>query len=470
MTAPPLPHPACDAVYELTPADGNATSRTNLQFVLFYETGGECPRARVGAAMRQAFYETLARYPILYGRIELAEAADGATARVVVRRDALDACMPRYDEVAVEERVADIRRARYGWDAWPPALLRVCVVRRPDTEAPLVQCVVTWHPDGVGLLFSVDHSVADGVGVDILLNQWARAVRSPAAAPDVEPDFDHVALFDDLRRGQQPDDSDWFVRYVDAVDLEQKRGHHPTGAILNSDPRTPQEVERALRADVRAVRVTPDALRRLQEDAHSESGGGGRHIPAIRLAYALFWQRYTAALRAAAPERQGDCLLNVVHSARHLVGRPHYIGNAVCPVYMQLAAEELAAQPLWRIAERVGERMHSVSRAQWLATTLLMQDPRRFAKLLTVFGSPANCQLTVSNISRLRFFDADFGFGAPVHATLYPMLIPGFATWMPLGPDGGLHILWNLPAPVAAHLEADPLFTRYAEILPASHV
>ncbi|KAJ2304251.1 hypothetical protein IWW55_002521 [Coemansia sp. RSA 2706] len=457
-----------NAVYELTPMDGNPSSRANLQFVLFYKTAG-CQRNAASAQLRAAYYQALSHYPILYGRLERTadERTGCASVQVVVAKETRAECMPSYSEYAVSERISNIQAADYNWAAWPAQLLSICPVRRPAADSqkddPLVQCVVTWHADGLGLLISVDHSIADGVGIDILLNQWAGAARaaiSSAQDPDPKPelpvDFDHAALYAELRH-EQPQ-ADWFVRHVDSVDLAQAPGE--TGAIMDSDPRSPRDVELALRANVHALRVTPAALERLYADTCPADA----HVPVIRLAYALMWQRYTVAA-APAPSADSQCFLNVIHSARHLVGRPHYIGNAVCPVYMQQTSAQLHAAATGQLAQTIGRRMHAVTAPQWLAALQMLQDPQAYAKFLTVFANPHARQLTVSNISRLRFFAADFGFGPPVHATVYPMLIPGFATWLPLGASGGLHILWSMPAQVAERLRNDKVLTRYADFL-----
>ncbi|KAJ2793369.1 hypothetical protein H4R20_006558 [Coemansia guatemalensis] len=172
-----------------------------------------------------------------------------------------------------------------------------------------------------------------------------------------------------------------------------------------------------------------------------------------------------SAQRDEAAESSPQCFLNVIHSARHLVDRPHYIGNTVCPVYMQQKAAEMQKMTVRQLAEQIGQQMHAVTRARWLGSMLMLQDAHRYRKFLTVFASPSAKQLTVSNISRLGFFDVDFGFGAPVHVTVYPALIPGFATWLPLGVSGGLHILWNMSDSAAARLRSDPQFTRYVDFL-----
>ncbi|KAJ1729617.1 hypothetical protein LPJ61_003434 [Coemansia biformis] len=466
----PLPQFA-DAVYDLTPADGNPASRANLQFVLFYRTA-ENVKHRVSASLREAFYRVLTRYPILFGRIERctkghSSSSSSAPAHVVVSKNPPAECMPRYEEIDVGESIEDIQRADYNWAAWPPALLSICPVRRPSTETqaddPLVWCIVTWHKDGMGILFSVDHSVTDGVGIDILLNQWAHAVRDPPAEANVVVDYDHASVFEGLSRDEP--ESDWFVRHIDSVDLSKTQG--ACGAILESDPRSAREVELALFANVHSVRITPEAMERLHSDATKEDRqtGGAKHVSLIRLAYALVWQRYTLALQEVAPWEGSDCLLNIIHSVRHLVDRPHYIGNAVCPVYMKHSAAALRDMSLCQIAETIGNHMHSVTGPQWLAFLLMLQDSDRYAKFLTVFASPESRQLSVSNISRLGFFGVDFGFGIPAHVTVYPMMVPGFATWLPLSGSGGLHIVWNMTDAVAARLKNDPLFTRYADLL-----
>ncbi|KAJ2614819.1 hypothetical protein H4S08_001521 [Coemansia sp. RSA 1365] len=378
----------------------------------------------------------------------------------------------------VNELVEDIQQANYNWAMWPAPLLSICPIRRPADglrgECPLVQCVITRHTDGMGILLSVDHSIADGIGIEILLKQWSGIARNSTTTskPPLPVDYDHKSLYEKLRT-ETPED-DWFVQHVDSVNLDM--APKESGAISDSDPREPQQVEFAMRANVRALRMTPESLKRLYQDATNEAEADQQtHIPVIRLAYALIWQRYMAALsseeedgvmqRDDKAECSQQCFLNVIHSARHLVGRPYYIGNTVCPVYMQQKAAEMQKMTVSKLAVQIGQHMHAVTRARWLGSMLMLQDANRYRKFLTVFANPSAKQLTVSNISRLGFFEVDFGFGAPVHATVYPALIPGFATWLPLGVSGGLHILWNMSDSAAARLRSDPLFTQYVDFL-----
>ncbi|KAJ2770962.1 hypothetical protein IWQ57_002424 [Coemansia nantahalensis] len=464
-----LPQPRFrDAVYEITPADGCPASRANLQLVLFYRTPGNL-RQQMSTRLREAFYRTMARYPIFYGRMERGGAggASQAIARVVVDGSVSDECIPRYEDVDVETRVEDIQSAHYNWATWPPALLSVCPVRQPPAEGkaddPLVQCVVTWHADGMCFMISVDHWVVDGVGLNVVLNEWAQAMRDPQAVSNAEGDFDHASIYDSIR-SCEPEPT-LFVRYVDAVDLSKIKS--ASEAILSADPRSPREVELSLRSNVHSVRMTSESMERLRRDAMQESGLAGeeRQVSRIRLAYALMWQRYMSAVQEDGVPDGTLGLLNVVHSARHLVDRPQYTGNCVCPVYMTRALGELTRMPLYQLADEIGKQIQNVSKPQWLAAVLMIQDPERYAKFITVFANPDSRQLTVSNISQSRLFDVDFGFGAPVHVTVYPMLIPGFSAWLPLTAAGGLHILWNMTAAVAARLKNDPVFTRYAELL-----
>ncbi|KAJ1718855.1 hypothetical protein LPJ53_006267, partial [Coemansia erecta] len=347
-------------------------------------------------------------------------------------------------------------------------LLSIPVIRERLHEVPLAQCVVTWHPDGMGLLFSVDHSVADGVGVDILLRQWAGLARSGGLVLPV--DFDHAEMYAELD-GVAPQEDHWFVRHVDGVELpraaeteaeaEAAEGSKECSAILDSDPRTPRQVEQAMRRNVHCFTMTPAQLQRLQSDCDGQ-------LPAIRLAYALFWQRYMQALGASSSSSsssQEPTLVNIIHSTRNLINRPHYIGNAVCPVYIRLGAAELAGMSVAEVAGEIGRHMHMQTKGAWAALLQLMQDPGRYSKFLTVFGNPEAKQMSLSNISRLRFFDADFGFGAPRFVSVYPALIPGFATWMPLGPDGGLRILWNISDAAFERMASDKMLAEYVDVV-----
>ncbi|KAJ2819278.1 hypothetical protein FBU31_005589 [Coemansia sp. 'formosensis'] len=448
-----------NGIHELTLLDGNPNSRANLQFVFFYQSKTDSLRQKMSAPMRVAFYEAMSHYPIMYGELQRQDKG----VRIVVSDDSQHALKPRYDEYDVTERVADIAAANYNWALWPKELLSVCPMRPTygsAAELPLVHVVMTWHPDGMGFLVSIDHSVIDGVGMGTLLNQWASIVREGRISLPV--DTDHVAVYQDLVSSVKDMQGDWFIDYVDSLPevsapvISKKTDDNL--AFYEMDPRSPRQVELAMRQTTHSMRVTPEAMQRLLDDSPQPAS-------AIRLAYALMWQRYIAAMSTSANSPDQMCLINVIHSSRHLVDRPYYIGNAVCPVYSQRALDDLITSPTRVVAQDIGRNMHAVTGSQWLAFTQMISDPVRQAKFYTVFANPSALQLTISNISRVPFFGVDFGFGAPCHATVYPMVIPGFAVWLPLSPEGGLHIYWNLPEHVFNVLRQDPELTRYVEVL-----
>ncbi|KAJ1821849.1 hypothetical protein LPJ60_002365 [Coemansia sp. RSA 2675] len=445
-------------VHELTILDGNPSNRSNLQFVFFYLTNNSDMRQKMSVRVRAAFFEAMSRYPILYGELQRQKQA----VRIVVSDASQISLKPRYDEHDATVRVADIAAANYNWSLWPKELLSVCPVRPPygsAPELPLVHVVVTWHPDGMGFLVSIDHSVADGVGLGTLLNQWASSMREGRILLPV--DSDHATVYQELVSSVKEPQGGWLIDYVDSLpevppavgkDLED------SVAISHTNPRAPQQIELALRQNAHAMRVTPEAMQRLLDDSPQPAS-------AIRLVYALMWQRYIAAMSTADSSPSQMCLINVIHSSRHLVDRPHYIGNAVCPVYSQSTLDKLMASPLSAIATDIGQNMHAVTGSHWLAFTQMINDPVRQAKFYTIFANPSALQLSISNVSRVPFFGVDFGFGAPSHVTLYPMVIPGFAVWLPLGPKGGLHVLWNLPEHIFNTLRHDAELTRYVEVL-----
>ncbi|KAJ1898057.1 hypothetical protein GGI16_002187 [Coemansia sp. S142-1] len=449
-----------NGIHELTVLDGNQSSRANLQLVFFYQTKNGNIRQQMSMRMRMAFYEAMSHYPIVYGELQRQEQA----VRIVVSDDSQDKLRPRYDEYDVTERVADIAAAHYNWALWPKELLSVCPVRPPygsTAELPLMHVVMTWHPDGLGFLVSIDHSVVDGIGLGTVVNQWASIVREGQILLPV--DADHATVYQELVGSVKEPQGGWFYDYVDSLpEVEPAaiagKKLDDNAAISDMDLRAPQQVELALRQNTHAMRVTPEAMKRLLDDSPQPAS-------AIRLAYALLWQRYIAAMATSANSRDQMCLVNVIHSSRHLVDRPCYIGNAVCPVYSQRALGDLLMSPISVVANDIGQNMHAVTGSQWLAFAQMLNDPVRQAKFYTIFANPSALQLTISNVSRVPYFDVDFGFGAPSHVTLYPMVIPGFSAWLPLSPEGGLHIMWNLPERVFNVLKQDPELTRYVEVL-----
>ncbi|KAJ2622276.1 hypothetical protein GGI25_002868 [Coemansia spiralis] len=66
------------------------------------------------------------------------------------------------------------------------------------------------------------------------------------------------------------------------------------------------------------------------------------------------------------------------------------------------------------------------------------------AKFLTVFANSMASQLTVSNVARFGFYQADFGFGPPAHMEHCPAFVPEFLTLQPLGLDSSTSTIWSI--------------------------
>ncbi|KAJ2854573.1 hypothetical protein J3B02_002609 [Coemansia erecta] len=413
-------------------------------------------------------------YPIVYGRHKRQMVPNQSDkAHIVVTEKTRQELAPSYHNHIVTQTIEYIQSKKYNWNSWPKELMSIGILRDKSTEnhIPLVQCIVTWHPDGVGILFSIDHSVADGVGVEILLNQWAFIMQTGSDKLEIPVDFDHEAMYRALETAPDGENEDWFVDMVDSVDLNKindssSSSSRTTGAIVETDPRTPKQVEESLRQNVHVFQITPESLDRLQSDMIANNTDC--RVPVIRLAYALFWQRYMMSLSGKSSKNsdsEDTCLINVIHSTRDLINQPYYIGNAVCPLYVQLPISKIQEMTVPAIAAEIGQHMHKQTKASWMSFLNLMQDPIRYAKFLTVFGNPDAKQLTVSNISRLSFFNVDFGFGPPCFVTVYPALIPGFAVWLPLSSKGGIRIVWNVADDVFASLVNDQLLTKYVDVV-----
>ncbi|KAJ2724763.1 hypothetical protein GGI07_001724 [Coemansia sp. Benny D115] len=454
-----------NAIYELTPADGNPASRANMPFVYFYSLPSAQQTPDLRNKLRESYYQVMQHYPILYGKIERQPVPGSCDkARIIVDDETKIKLAPVYDEYEIHDiLIKDIREANYNWSKWPQQILDISAVRHNGaSELPLSQCVITWHPDGVGILFSVDHSVSDGAGMATLFNQWASIMRTGELALPV--DFDRMSMYQQIAN-VKPDTQNWFVKHVNAIDLNKVAGQ--SEAIIDSSPLSPQQIEQGLRQNVHAMRVTAEALERLRADSNHGVAPGANKASMIYLAYALFWQRYIVALQKTrgADDQSDACLLNLVYGTRDMVDRPYLIGNAASSLYMQQTRDKLGKETLRNLAIDIGQDLQTRTKALWVAVLEMLRDPVTYLKFISVFGNPHAMQLTISNISKLTFYDADFGFGRPEHITVFPVLIPGFTVWHPLSHEGGLHIIWNLSHDVLAQLSADEQFTKYVDIL-----
>ncbi|KAJ2835910.1 hypothetical protein J3B02_006530, partial [Coemansia erecta] len=66
-------------------------------------------------------------------------------------------------------------------------------------------------------------------------------------------------------------------------------------------------------------------------------------------------------------------------------------------------------------------------------------------------------RLMVTNVSRIAFYNADFGYGTPVKLFFPAEIPPGFCAFMPLSKEGGIDILLCTTDNAIKNIKSDQL-------------
>ncbi|KAJ2771603.1 hypothetical protein IWQ56_001715, partial [Coemansia nantahalensis] len=389
-------------------------------------------------------------YPLSLGRrVQLAD-------REVIVVSAGDRLKQRFFSHAEPTvTVAELDSAKFRRDRWPPALDALLSARTADSDS-LISGAVVRLADGFLVTLSVSHLITDGVGIVILLQQWAALAATGAAAVPV--DYDHPGFW--KRLTAHPADVHPYVAYTAEQDygpLDGIRARlgtlHKTGSL---------DGKQAL--GMRVFHVSGDSIARLA--ARHNTDPGERPLHGAQLMYALLWQRYVAAVLGARPTETGPhdaIFLNLMHNVRGLVGAEHYVGNAVGTVFVPSTIEELRSLSVSALARKIKPFVNSVTPGATVDLYTASADTSsEFVLKATLKMSTPEACLTISNISRLPFLEIDFGLGAPmaVLCGMYP--IENMAIWLP-NRSGGVDIHFGLKDDVYAALRADEVLAEYVQ-------
>ncbi|KAJ2908595.1 hypothetical protein GGI21_002730, partial [Coemansia aciculifera] len=451
--------PSEDRVFELCPIEQSRAPYSIIQTSLLYSykqpkcVDGGAPLPLV-AAIQRAFERLLELYPILSGhQVQLAD-------RNVISTAANSEKPGPLFEIhnAVPMTVGEFEKIKFHRDQWPAAVDEALKSRTADLDR-LIAGTITLFSDGYLITLSVNHIVADGVAVFLLLQQWASLAQKLAvnrkivAFPEMPIDFDRPTFWDKLKA--HPNSTHPFVEYINSRDWGDMSAIQAKMATLYATG----SLDGGKSLEMRVMHVSAAAIEAIgQEYNNPELLNGRPAIHGAQILYALLWQRYVATVVDMHAESEIaytlPIFLTMMYGLRSITPAPRYIGNAMSTVLVPCHTKDLLSMPIIDLAWLVKEHLSKVAPGATVDyLNKVFTDTKFIAKNVYLLSRPES-RIAISNRSRLAFFDINFGHGKPLALLNGTLPAEGMASWMPSA-DGGIDIHYGLKDDMYAALKRD---------------
>ncbi|KAJ2744838.1 hypothetical protein GGI20_002647 [Coemansia sp. BCRC 34301] len=454
----------CDEerAFELCPLEQAQGTYAIIQNSLLYSSmqlgckGG----APLLAAIQSAFERLLELYPILRGhQVQL------PTGNIISTAADSSKPGPLFETCeAPEMTVSEFAKVKFHCDQWPAAINEALKKRTADLER-LIAGTVTRFADGYLVTLSVNHIVADGAAIFLLLRQWASLAKNSTLLPELPIDFDHPAFWAKLTA--HPQDTHPLVDYVKSKDFGDLSAIQ---AKLNTLYAT-GSLDGSQTLNMRVLHVSPAAIEAIGKAFNTEAAlqSGYPAIHGAQILYALLWQRYVAAVVEMHAESETaytlPIFLTMMYGLRSITPAPDYIGNAVGSVIVPCETRDVLSMPTIDLARLIKEHLGKITPGTVVhyLNEAFGGDGSFLVKNIYLFARTES-RISISNRSRLAFFDIDFGHGKPIALLNGTRPVDGLASWMP-GRDGGIDIHYGLKDDIYAVLKRDSILREFVEFV-----
>ncbi|KAJ1957379.1 hypothetical protein GGI12_005043 [Dipsacomyces acuminosporus] len=450
---------AAPTTFQLEPIERIRENLKVLQYIFLFKDPTETSDTQPPLSFerfRSSFEKLLEHYPILQGHIDTS--AGARTIRVSEDDLKKQLFTGHTDNDLSAESFQEVR---YHRELWPGAIRKLITDGITKDPNKLCSAIVVRLANGWLATLGVSHVLADTAGVSILLEQWSSLSKDGKLKRGVN--FDRVSFWNKLTNPATPGIHPFYtlVSEVDATGVKLPAGKKPRGIVTRLVYGGKQTFECILH-------VPRHKIDQISSDFNSKDSGE-KPIHGVQILYAILWQRYVVAARKAHQTPVSDnekTFMNIIHNGRYLVdGCADYVGTCTCPMPIGIDSKEIASKPVIELAKYVKSRIRTCTPgiAAHYAKERADIESNIFLFNAMLINKPES-KLILSNVSRLPFFDIDFGAGTPEFALLGNIEVNELSTWMPLK-DGGVDIYLGIEEDVLEALASDELFTEYIQIV-----
>ncbi|KAJ2503216.1 hypothetical protein GGH96_000465 [Coemansia sp. RSA 1972] len=403
----------------LCPADNAVNPRCVVHF--YFHNPDRQAGFMEFSILRQTFIQTLrVSLPLaLATDMQMTSPTYGGLTAVIVEDPPLPPVCKHTDDTRT---VGCMIAADFAPSTQPSVILGIPTTSNPLAGDPLVTLDVVYMTDGVGLGLAFSHAVTDMGGIARFCVEWSRVARShyTSGATEYKPCA--------LNTGRS-----WFWPCVCA------EPRPPTSPFVSHLEALASDHNGLVDSNAE-IQDTSSTMYRMSTSAH-----GIAHIGSVRdaicpgvsipnLISAALWQ----SLSLSSPH-------SFTYIAASLTTRTHptyatYWGNTSTIKYTHYATQQACQMPCAELARVVQKSVASFTPAEFVYIIDQYTSEVYLSRLQKYVENDKVPRLMVSNMSRLPYYEVDFGFGCPVKVN-WPMDVPrGMAAFFPRSRDGGIDI------------------------------
>ncbi|KAJ2556046.1 hypothetical protein IWW35_000207 [Coemansia sp. RSA 1878] len=420
----------------LCPADNAVMPRCAVHFY-FHNPDQQAGFMEFGI-LRNTFIQTLrTSLPLaLATRMQMTAFTYGGLTASIVDDPPLPPISKHTDDTRTVRRMID---ADFAPSTQPRVIFGFPIQCNPLVGDPLVTLDVVYMADGVGIGLTFSHAVTDMGGVVRFCVEWSRVAR-----------FHYTKSATEHKPCVLNNDRSWFWPCICAepspptppfvTHLEALATATDTCAYADSSKHSNELFESAETDSNAEPRAARSPIYRMSISAH-----GVAHIGSVRdavcpgvsipnLISAALWQ----CISVSSPHP-------TTYFAASLTARTHptyadYWGNTSTMKYMHHETHQVSRMPCAELARVIQQNVVSFTPAEFAYIINQYTSESYLQKLQRFVENDKAPRVMVSNMSRLPFYETDFGFGRPAKVCC-PLDVPhGMAAFFPRSRSGGIDI------------------------------
>ena len=386
-------------------SDSDQAWRWSHTPLIYTYKGGGKPHYDVTQRMRDSLGEILVHYYPLASRLSWIEGGrlklDCNTKGAILLEAESTKALAEYGDFSPKEPIKE--------------LIPAVDYSQPIEELPLLLVQVTRFDDdegGVAIGVAVSHPLCDGLATTRFINSWAKLARGDALGPDEMPFLDRTVLKPSL-----PPSAPRF----DHPELK------PMPLKLGS---TDNIAEQKKKTTFALLKLTPEQVETLKKRANNEQSQcqkqGSRPYSRYEAISAHIWR---CASKARELDEDQPTVVKFNVDIRNRLNPPlpqNYFGNALAATVTPICcAGGIISKPLSYAAQKIREAVEKLANEYMISQLDFIASQERMDPIRTpyfergehrpdvlFFGNP---NLILGSWMSMPVYEADFGWGRPVH-------------------------------------------------------
>ncbi|KAJ2707088.1 hypothetical protein FB645_001064 [Coemansia sp. IMI 203386] len=445
-------------VYEFCPADNAIFPRCMIHY--YYRNADNIPDFMDFATLKSTFHHTLSVcLPMTLGSQVHMETPPFGKLTITV-----DGTSPRLPPVTKHvdtvHTVAEMAARGFVIASQPSVLAEAPLMLNPLEGDPLVTLDVVYMADGVGLLLAFSHAIVDLPGFQKFVDQWSCLNRSLVSKQRTigylpqQLDTDRMRFWNAVLKYPEPETSD-IEQHLDMLVAAADKNNTVeclSSATKENNDEQIQQVCPEIPSDYGVYRIEVplaaiDELTQLKAQICPE-------VTVPNLIAATLWR----CLSLTHPSSSYTYFANSL-SIRNNTEFTHFCGNTATIKYTYQKTATIISQNIFQTSQQIQRSARSFGVGEFARIIKgYVTSGSKYSSNLTRFVETHRVpRLIVTNVSRIPFYETDFGYGTPIKLFFPATVPPGLCAFTPLSKEGGIDILIRTTENAIENIKSDQL-------------